>query len=269
VTKINLANPERYWLAVRADMPWIQDPDVEDQRQRWAGRDEPDWAAIAAAVQHVMDAVAGGRIEPVDEEDPEEGEHIVVDVDLDHLDAEGQEIVSEWFDSHTGPVADPWGDSLENGRHRLWNSWQAAPDAVLPIHSDLLFWLDSIPRMNDDFAASVYRGAMEGLELIPPTVLKRNPTFHTELRRVARLGGHDGVSPSVRWSEDGRNAVDALMEDPDLLPHFFAGVPIRRNDPVPPPGLLDVAPRDDVALPRAASAPWWRRVLTRLGGSHR
>lgn len=176
VTKIYLANPERYWLAVRADMPWIQDPDVDDQRQRWAGRDEPDWAAIAAAVQHVMDEVVAGRgrIEPMDEDEPEAGEHIVVDVHLDHLDAEGQEIVREWFDNHTGPVADPWEDSLENGRHRLWNSWRAASDAVLPVHSALLLWLDSIPRMNDDFAVSIYRGAMEGLELIPPTVLKRN-----------------------------------------------------------------------------------------------
>ena len=190
MTKIKLTNPERYWLAVRADMPWLRDPDVEDLRQRWSDRDERDWTSIVAAVEHVMDEIAGGRgrIELDDEEDPEVGEHVVVDADLDHLAVEDRKIVSGWFHAHTGPVADPWGDSLVNGRHRLWSSWQAVPDAVLPVYSAQLLWLGSIPHMEDDFAAGVYQRTMEGIELISPTVLERNPSFCAELRRVAGLG---------------------------------------------------------------------------------
>jgi hypothetical protein len=262
VTKVELAHPERYWLAVRADMPGLQDPDLEDQHQRWPDRDGRDWAASAAAVQHVMDEVAGGRgrVEQVDEEDPDAGEHVVVDLDLDHLDAADEEIVSHWFWEGLGPVGDPWRDRVENGRHRLWNSWEAAPDAVLPVYSATLSGLDSIPYEGDHFATIVSREAMEGIELIPPTVLKRNPSFYAELRRVASLGEHDDVMPCRRWSEGHHDVHDAVRDNPDLLPHLLAGVPVRRHEPVAPPEHYDV-------VPAHAPTPWWRRVLTWLSGT--
>jgi hypothetical protein len=165
MTRVEVAHPERWWLAVCADMPWLKDPDVEDHHQRNADRDERDWAGVAAAVQHVMNELTEGRgrIEPVDEDDPSEGNHVVVDLDLEHLDATDQEIVTEWFWKGLGPIADPWDDRLVNGRHRLWSSWKAAPEAALPVESDLLQYLDDVPRMNDDFGASVYRGSNGGI----------------------------------------------------------------------------------------------------------
>lgn len=258
--RVELVNPQRYWLAVRDDMPALQDPDVEDQCQRWPDRDERDWAGIAAAVQHVMDELAQGRgrVELVDEDDPDTGEHVVLDADLDHLDTKDQDIVSEWFWEALRPTADPWSDSVQDGRHRLWNCWRVAPDAVLPVHSVKLQYLDDIPHMGEDFGVSYYRGVMEGMELIPPTVVKRNPTFSAELCRVASLGGHHDVMPSRRWSAGGRDVYDTVADDPDLLPHLFAGVPVHRHEPSPPAGRE----QGTVAV-QPVRTPWWRRILGR------
>jgi hypothetical protein len=241
MTLVTLEHPERWWLAVQADMPWLTDPDVEDGHPRHADCDDRDWAGIATAVQDVMaEVVAGrGRIELIYEDEPSEGNHLVVDADLEHLDATDQDIVTEWFWHQCGPIADPWDDRLVNGRHRLWNAWKAAPQAALPVESALLKYLDDIPLMDGGFAAGIYRGAMEGIELMPPTVMKRNPDLCDELRRVACLGGHDGLTPSSRWSDGDRGLYDAVQDDPDLLPHTLAGQPLTRHDPVPPPDLDD------------------------------
>jgi hypothetical protein len=104
---------------------------------------------------------------------------------------------------------------------------------------------------------------MEGLELMPPMVMKRNPVFYDELRRVAGLGGYDDLTPGMLWSQGDHTLVDAVHEDSDLLPHVLAGVRLRRHESARPPGLLDVEPSSkgqDVA-----PVPWWRRALNRLG----
>jgi len=70
------------------------------------------------------------------------------------------------------------------------------------------------------------------------------------------------VMPCRRWSEGRLDVQDAVLDDPDLLPHRLAGTPLRRHDPKPPPPPM----KDDVA-PAQVPAPWWRRVLAWLRGA--
>ncbi len=255
-------------------MPWLEDPDK--RRQRWPDRDERDWAGIAAVVQHVIDEVAErlGRTEQVDEDDPDMGKSVVVDVELGHLEAQDQKIAREWFRPGVGPLGDPW-DGLSDGRHRLWNCWQAAPDAVLPVYSSHLHSLDQVQEMSEDSAARLYEDVRDGIELSSPSAVSRSPRFYAELGRVASLGGYDDLIPSRRysardhnvpeWDEDDPYDDDDDDDDDSLqvpgsysLPPKPVGLPVRRPA-LPPRKQQGVAPVH-------APPPWWRRVLTWLAG---
>ena len=179
---------ESWWFARRADLPWLTDPHEDDGRVRHHDRDERAWPAIAATVQAVARAIAYGG-HPVDEEDPAVA---VVAVDDPGLAAADRRIVTSWFRAGSeAPAADPWDDGLVNGRHRLWATWRAVPDALLPVHSDLLAYLDDVTLMGPEFAATISQSALDGLRQIPPAPAESSPRFVDELRRVAREGGHD------------------------------------------------------------------------------
>lgn len=64
---IQVLYPSHYWLAARADMPWLCDPDVVDGKQRWPDRGERDWVWLAEAVERLGRVIA--QAEPVVDED--------------------------------------------------------------------------------------------------------------------------------------------------------------------------------------------------------
>lgn len=141
-------------------MPWLVDPDVEDGRQRWEDRDTIRWQLIAEVVQELGAKLANHEYPAVQEEDS-----TVYDLSAPErvaLTPEERKIVAKWFSNVEAPRADPWADHLENGRHRLWNVWKAAPDSVLPILSDLLLWEDSIAEMGEEFARSILLSSKVG-----------------------------------------------------------------------------------------------------------
>lgn len=180
--------PEWWWIAAREDLAWLTDPDTDDGNQRSMDRDEPEWSTIATIVETVGRALVNGDHD-VDEDDPTLA---LVPVDIAGLAPADQNIVTSWFQAGVrAPWGDPWDDCLTDGRHRLWNAWRAAPDALLPIYSATLVGLDDIPFMNERFAAEVARSAAEGLRKIPTGTAHRSPRYVDELRHVAREGGYD------------------------------------------------------------------------------
>lgn len=187
-TTLYVPHPERWWIAARTDLPWLTDPDVDDGRVRWPDRDERQWTAVASLVEAVARAIASGGHD-VDDDDPAVA---TVPADVGALGPVDRKIVTSWFRAGSeAPSGDPWEDGLTNGRHRLWNAWRAAPDALLPIYSDTLAGLDDAPVMGEQFAAVVAQSAADGLRDVPAGPANRSPRYVDELRRVAREAGHD------------------------------------------------------------------------------
>lgn len=196
-------HPERWWIAAREDLAWLTDPDVDDGRVRWPDRDQRQWTAVAGVVDAVGRAIAYGGHD-VDEEDPTVA---LVPVDMARLAPADRNIVRSWFRAGAeAPSGDPWDDSLTNGRHRLWNAWRAAPDALLPVYSDTLAGIDDAALMGEQFAAVVAQSAVDGLRELPTGPANRSPRFVDELRRVARDGGHDVDGLPAMVADSGRGS---------------------------------------------------------------
>ena len=190
---LHVPHPERWWFAARDDLPWLTDPDGEDGKVRHPDRDQRQWAAIAGIVETVARALTSGSY-AIDVEDPAVS---LVPVDLAGLEVADRNIVTTWFRvGSEAPSGDVWMDSLGNGRHRLWGAWQAAPGALLPIHSELLPYADDVPYMDAEFARVFVRSAADGLRKMLPGPAIRSSRYIDELRRVAREGGHyvDGLA---------------------------------------------------------------------------
>lgn len=184
--------PERFWLASRADTAgWLTDPDVDDGYVRHPDVAAIDWLAVAMLV-----ADAGERIATGTHELDEDG-FTSIDVDVSTL-AEGErEIIRWWLHGKAlSPTADPWSLEPVDGRHRLWNAWEAAPSAVLPILSEALGYVDDYDEVPNLGAV----GAMEieaGLAMTPRTVLTRSPQYAAELHRIVATYGEDRTIPVV------------------------------------------------------------------------
>lgn len=188
VTTVYVLHPERWWIATRADLPWLTDPDKDDGRVRWSDRDERQWGTIAGVIEAAGRALASGAHD-VDQDDPTVA---FVPVDLAGFAPADRNIVTSWFRAGSeAPSTDPWEDGLMNGRHRLWSTWRAVPGALLPVYSGLLPYLDDVPIMGEELARGVAQSAIDGLRRIPAAPANRSPRYVEELRRVAREAGHD------------------------------------------------------------------------------
>ncbi|MEB2529249.1 hypothetical protein [Kocuria rosea] len=107
------------------------DPDEDDGRDnkpRNADRDAQRWAEIAAMAQRAGQELAAGRWVV--------NHHGATELTIeapDDLTKTEHEILAAWL--YREPVgADPWVTPIRNGRHRVWNSLKADPNAILPIH---------------------------------------------------------------------------------------------------------------------------------------
>ena len=123
-----IQRPQELWFATAADQLVPADPDITDGKIRPYSLGEVNWREIAKIMTAVsrkllqagMDGQLPGRLRidlsPI-RETPRPGDI---------------EVLRQWF----GPqevMGDP--SFQANGRHRLWKSWAADPDAVLPIRS--------------------------------------------------------------------------------------------------------------------------------------
>lgn len=93
VTTVYVLHPERWWIATRADLPWLTDPDKDDGRVRWSDRDERQWGTIAGVIDAAGRALASGAHD-VDQDDPTVA---FVPVDLAGFAPADRNIVTSWF----------------------------------------------------------------------------------------------------------------------------------------------------------------------------
>jgi hypothetical protein len=155
---LELAWPERFWMATRADLPWLKDPDATEG-QRHADRDTIRWAVLGTILTEVSAALAtGGYAVSTDVSD-------TIEIPLQTTPSDGltrseMEIIEEWWDHGIAPRADLWAGNFLNGRHRLWNVWKHDPTAVLPIRSEFLDVAAELPDIRDEKRASVHAASI-------------------------------------------------------------------------------------------------------------
>lgn len=155
---IGVVSPHHYWLAARKDLPWLTDPDVENDSPRWRDWELRDWFKIGRDVAEIGTQLAWGMAASGPDDETAEDDIVYSAEASNPVDAK---IVRSWF--HSGaeaPMADPGDDRLMNGRHRLWVTWAANPDLLLPIQSTLLQSAADMRLMDAGYAA-VIRGELE------------------------------------------------------------------------------------------------------------
>lgn len=135
MTLLALPRPNEWWRASGSALLehiYRTDPDIEDGRPRYPDDDPTiDWTAIADCVTDIGQAIAGGHIVIVDDVP-----HVPASQQFATLTPESARIVAGWLTDP--PVADPHNSGPTNGRHRVWNTANARPEAMLPICGDSL-----------------------------------------------------------------------------------------------------------------------------------
>ncbi|MWV75927.1 hypothetical protein C5C31_11700 [Rathayibacter rathayi] len=178
---IEIDRPERYWVAAREDMPWLTDPDIDDRGCRHPDRDDVDWTAVAAAATSISSLLRAGQLDASDGE----GSGFVATVPGLTLRLRELEILESLFTVAEAIRGDLWDEGVVNGRHRLWNIWRAAPDALIPVRSDLLDHTDDIDSQGDTFAAVVTDSTRTAMRQLTAEVGQRAPLFTAALRAAA------------------------------------------------------------------------------------
>lgn len=187
---IRVPNPQRWWFAKAEDMPWLVNPDAWGERPRWADRDERQWGAIAPVVDGLARALSAG------EYDVERGA-AVLHAELSGLEETDRKIVRSWFQPWQAPSADSWSTTMSDGRHRSWNSWRAAPGALLPLSSALLERADRVGEMSTESLRYYREDAAAGLATMPEEIARRAPGYVRELQRAATAGPAARPEPAV------------------------------------------------------------------------
>lgn len=215
--QIQIRHPERFWFAVSTEMPGLVDPDTRDGKPRHADRDTIRWGVVGELVQELGEILA--RQDFKVHEDADGAVYDLYVVDRFGLTAAEQNIVSSWFTDYEAPRSDPWHDSLDNGRHRLWGAWQCTPDLVLPVLSDLLLWEDSIDDAGEEFRLQVCLSAKIGLLklALDAPVRDRSVQF---IERLERLGAQAPTTSEaadqieMELLQSGHLGSDSLDSDP-------------------------------------------------------
>lgn len=178
---VEIDRPDRYWIAARGDMTWLTNPDIDDRRVRHADRDDIDWKAVAAAATAISALLRAGQLDASDGG----ASGFVATVPGLTLRLRELQILESLFTYAEAIRGDLWDEGVINGRHRLWNIWRAAPDALIPVRSDLLDYTDDIESQGEAFAAIVADSARTGLHQLPAEVGQRAPLFAAALRAAA------------------------------------------------------------------------------------
>lgn len=176
--QFSVENPERWWLAAREDLTFLVDPDEDDGRLRWDDRFERDWANIGAAAAEIGEQLSSGMCPP----DPEEPGAVLVTVR--DLAAPEMKIVRSWLIDP--PMVDPGDDWPVNGRHRLWNCFEATPQIALLVLSQILPYLDSIAE-TPTLGETIGESALFQVQALSQSQRARNPRFAAELERVGAM----------------------------------------------------------------------------------
>ena len=152
--EIDVHNPDEFWFATFADGFIGEDPDAEDGYERSYRSGPADWTLIADMMTDISGQLrtASFEVVAIKLEPPES---------IPSFDA-----ILAWFSLGDMVLGDP--GNLINGRHRLWNSWRARPDAVLPIRSAIRTIVSEAGEPAPGEANGVLSSAQEGLWTLNP-----------------------------------------------------------------------------------------------------
>ena len=93
------------------------------------------------------------------------------------------QIIRDWFAQAKSPRVDPFRRIL-NGRHRLWNCWQADPDLKLPVSSLIL---EALADYEDDSHLNlIYEDANAVFNTLTRSVMNNSPNYYWKLADIAR-----------------------------------------------------------------------------------
>jgi hypothetical protein len=176
---IELAWPERFWMATPEYFPSLEEAGLDDDAQDYPDSGEIRWHALGVILTEVGEALATGRYTYSDDVS-DTIEIPVHTTPADGLTQRELQILESWSDESV-PTDDPWADNLSDGKHRLWAIWKHHPEAVIPIRSNLLTdAADMLP------AASAYQATALAVSIrAQATTAHRH--FTPEFRRLSPL----------------------------------------------------------------------------------
>ena len=192
VAVIELSWPQRLWMATRQDIAWLADR-AEDAGHRYdADIDDIRWQNLGAILTEISHALTSGNYE----ESAVLGETIAISIHsspVDGLTRAEFNILNTWIVAT--PRGDPSSDQLFNAGV-LWNVWKHAPQAILPIRSDILDYADDVdsatdsPSMAAECARVTRISAAAELKKLTTVFALRSPLYVAELARATTVTAH-------------------------------------------------------------------------------
>jgi hypothetical protein len=191
---LDFGDPSRWWVATRADVAWLYDPDDWDHPKR-QHHDGARYDVMTTVLNRVS-----ARLGSASTDDPITIEVTPSEVHL--LGPVGVRLLRTWPHDDP-PTYDPWSSldrraityggstRVSQGRHRSWCAWRADPTALLPIRS---LHLANVRELASPEYASGYmdRTRRALAEHIAGTELAtRAPRFEAAMQRIAL----DGTDP--------------------------------------------------------------------------
>lgn len=129
-----VAMPRKWWFAQRSDMTAdFSNPDDHEARRPYVDRNVR-WPAIVAMVEHVGQQIKA-RGSSVEEGEPLE---VWFDQLRGGLSKAEWDVVTGWFSGVGGGVICDPVVGIDDGRHRLWETFNAVPDATVPVMDERL-----------------------------------------------------------------------------------------------------------------------------------
>lgn len=172
-----VAKPRKWWFAQRGDMTAdFSNPEEVEGKRPHVDRDVR-WPAIVAMVEHVGQQIQA-RGSSVEEGEPLE---VWFDQLRGGLSKSEWDVVTGWFSGvGWGVVCGPV-DGILDGRHRLWETFNAVPDATVPV-------LDSVLTVNRGDDPEIKQAAATEiggrLNQLSEEFLRRNAAYIQELESL-------------------------------------------------------------------------------------
>lgn len=167
------------WLVTSSDLRNVTNPDDTDGFAYESSSQKVDWSALGRVVAQVGSEVFGAEtVKQVGVPHSPQSVDIVVPHPPSSYETQ---MVLDWFGSPLlAPRADA-GAPITSGRRRLWNMWDAQPDLVLPIYSEVLTRSEDYVQSTLNEREAYSAAARRVLQSASPGTFDRSPHYLDEL----------------------------------------------------------------------------------------